>query len=37
MGFWFRKSIKIAPSVKLNFNKKRSSVTFAKNGLHYTI
>lgn len=37
MGLKFRKSIKIAPGVKLNFGKKSSSVTFGGKGLHHTI
>lgn len=35
--FRFRKSIKIAPGVKLNFNKKSSSITFGGKGAHYTV
>lgn len=37
MGFKFRKSKKIAPGVRVNFNKKSSSVTFGSKGLHHTI
>ena len=37
MGFRFRKSIKIAPGVKLNFNKKSTGITFGGKGVHYTI
>lgn len=37
MGFRFRKSFKVAPGVKLNFNKKSTGVTFGGKGLHYTI
>lgn len=37
MGFRFRKSFKVAPGVKLNFNKKSTGVTFGNKGLHYTI
>ena len=37
MGFRFRKSVKIAPGVKLNFSKKSTGVTFGGKGFHYTI
>lgn len=37
MGFRMRKSIKIAPGVKVNLNKKSASVTFGGKGLHHTI
>lgn len=37
MGLRFRKSIKIAPGIKINFNKKSWGVTFGKRGAHYTI
>lgn len=37
MGFKFRKSVKIAPGVKLNFNKKSTGVTFGGKGFHYTV
>lgn len=37
MGLRFRKSFKIAPGVKLNLNKKSSSVTFGGKGAHYTV
>jgi hypothetical protein len=33
----FRKSIKIAPGVRLNLNKKSTSVTFGSKGAHYTL
>ena len=36
MGFKFRKSIKIAPGIKLNFNKKSTGVTFGGKGVKYT-
>lgn len=36
MGLRFRKSIKIAPGVKINLNKKSTSVTFGGKGVHYT-
>ena len=36
MGLRFRKSIKIAPGVKINLNKKSTSVTFGGKGAHYT-
>ena len=36
MGLRFRKSIKIAPGVKINLNKKSTSVTFSGKGVHYT-
>ncbi len=36
MSLKFRKSIKVAPGVRLNFNKKSTSVTFGGKGLHYT-
>lgn len=35
--FRFRKSVKIAPGVKLNFNKNSTSVTFGGKGAHYTV
>lgn len=35
--FRFKKSIKIAPGLKLNFNKKSTSLTFGGKGAHYTI
>lgn len=34
--FRFRKSIKIAPGVKLNLNKNSRSITFGGKGAHYT-
>lgn len=37
MGLRFRKSFKIAPGVKLNLNKKSTSVTFGGKGFHRTI
>lgn len=37
MGFRFRKSIKIAPGIKLNFNKKSTGLTFGGKGFHYTV
>lgn len=37
MGLRFRKSLKVAPGVKLNLNKKSASVTFGGKGAHYTV
>lgn len=37
MGFRVRKSIKIAPGVKLNINKKSVSVTAGRKGIHHTV
>lgn len=37
MGFRFRKSVKIAPGIKLNFNKKSTSVSFGGKGATYTV
>lgn len=37
MGLRFRKSIKIAPGIKLNLGKKSSSITFGGKGARYTI
>lgn len=37
MGLRFRKSIKIAPGVKVNLNKKSTSVTFGGKGVHHTV
>lgn len=37
MGLRFRKSIKVAPGVKVNLNKKSTSVTFGGKGVHKTI
>lgn len=37
MGLRFRKSVKIAPGVKVNFGKKSSSVTIGPKGAHYTV
>ncbi|EOS40593.1 hypothetical protein C808_00648 [Lachnospiraceae bacterium M18-1] len=36
MGIRYRKSIKIAPGVKINLNKKSASVTFGGKGYHKT-
>lgn len=36
MGFRFRKSVKIAPGVKVNFNKKSTSVSFGGKGASFT-
>lgn len=36
MGFKFKKSIKIAPGVKLNLNKKSASISFGVRGLRKT-
>ena len=36
MGLRFRKSFKVAPGVKVNLNKKSTSVTFGGNGVHKT-
>lgn len=36
MAFRFRKSVKIAPGVKVNFNKKSTSVSFGGKGARYT-
>jgi hypothetical protein len=36
MGFRFRKSVKIAPGLKLNFNKKSTGLTIGGKGAHYT-
>lgn len=36
MGIRFRKSVKIAPGVKLNFNKKSVGVSVGTRGAHYT-
>ena len=36
MGLRFRRSIKVAPGVKLNINKKSSSITFGTKGVHVT-
>lgn len=35
--FRFRRSVKIAPGLKLNFNKNSTSLTFGGKGAHYTI
>lgn len=37
MGFRFRRSVKIAPGVKLNFGKKSTSVSFGGKGARYTV
>lgn len=37
MGWRFRKSFKIIPGIKLNLNKKSSSITFGGKGAHYTV
>lgn len=37
MGLRFRKSFKVAPGVKVNLNKKSTSVTFGGKGAHYTV
>ena len=37
MGFRFRKSIKIAPGVRVNLNKNSTSVTFGGKGFHHTV
>lgn len=36
MGFRFKKSIKLAPGVRINFNKKSASVSFGGKGARYT-
>lgn len=35
--FRFRRSMKIAPGLKLNFNKNSTSLTFGGKGAHYTV
>lgn len=37
MGLRFRRSIKIAPGVRVNLNKKSASVTFGPKGLKHTV
>lgn len=37
MGWRFRKSIKIAPGIRLNFNKKSTSISIGGHGFHKTI
>lgn len=37
MGFKFRKSVKIAPGVKLNLNKKSAGISIGGKGAHYTV
>lgn len=36
MGFRFRRSIKIAPGIQLNLNKKSTSLTIGTRGAHHT-
>ena len=36
MGFCFHKSVKIAPGLRLNFNKKSTSVSIGGKGARYT-
>lgn len=36
-GFRFSKRIKIAPGIRLNVNKRSTSLTFGGKGLHYTV
>lgn len=36
MGLRFRRSLKIAPGLKLNLNKKSASITAGKRGAHFT-
>lgn len=36
-NFRFKRSIKIAPGLKLNFNKNSTSLTFGGKGAHYTV
>ena len=36
-SFRFRRSIKIAPGIKINFNKKSTSLTLGRRGVHTTI
>lgn len=36
MGIRYRKSIKVAPGVKINLNRKSASVTFGGKGYHKT-
>lgn len=36
-GFRFSKRIKIAPGIRLNLNKRSTSLTFGGKGLHYTV
>lgn len=37
MGLRFKKSVKIAPGVKVNLNKKSTSVTLGTKGVHHTV
>lgn len=37
MGLRFRKSIKLAPGVRVNFNKKSTSLSFGGKGGRYTV
>ena len=37
MGWRFRKSFKILPGVRINFNKNSTGITFGRKGIHYTI
>ena len=37
MGFRFRKSVKIAPGVRLNLNRKSPSISLGGKGAHYTV
>lgn len=37
MSLHFRKSFKIAPCVRLNFNKKSAGITLGGKGFHYTV
>lgn len=37
MAFRFRRSVKILPGVRINFNKNSTSVTFGGKGFHHTI
>lgn len=37
MGLRYRKSVKIAPGVKINFNKKSASVTVGSGRVHHTV
>lgn len=37
MGFRFRRSVKITPGIRLNFNKKSTSITMGTRGVHHTI
>lgn len=37
MGYRYHKSVKILPGVKINLNKKSTSITFGGKGFHHTI